>query len=124
MSVSTINHASHVSWDCTYHVIIVPKYRKKVLFGFSLFLNVEVTPSICEANVHGCRQRVTLRDGVERSKWEKYNTIFLLCQSAWCNFILRLYPFCKTLCCLARLLHMSVYAVSSSTQVSAISGRT
>lgn len=23
----------HVMWDCTYHVVIVPKYRKKVLFG-------------------------------------------------------------------------------------------
>lgn len=33
MSLSTINHASHVTWDCTYHVVIVPKYRKKVLFG-------------------------------------------------------------------------------------------
>ena len=33
MSTSTLNHASHVTWDCTYHVVIVPKYRKKVLFG-------------------------------------------------------------------------------------------
>ena len=24
---------SHVVWDCIYHVIIVPKYRKKVLYG-------------------------------------------------------------------------------------------
>ena len=24
---------NHVLWDCTYHVIIVPKYRKKVLYG-------------------------------------------------------------------------------------------
>lgn len=23
---------SHVSWDCTYHVVVVPKYRKKILF--------------------------------------------------------------------------------------------
>jgi putative transposase len=23
----------HVVWDCKYHVVIVPKYRKKVLFG-------------------------------------------------------------------------------------------
>ena len=23
---------SHVNWDCTYHIVVVPKYRKKVLF--------------------------------------------------------------------------------------------
>ncbi len=24
---------SHVRWDCTYHVVIIPKFRKKVLYG-------------------------------------------------------------------------------------------
>ena len=24
---------SHVRWDCKYHVVIVPKYRKKVIYG-------------------------------------------------------------------------------------------
>ena len=24
---------SHVRWECKYHVVIVPKYRKKVLYG-------------------------------------------------------------------------------------------
>ena len=24
---------SHVRWDCTYHGVIVPKYRRKVLYG-------------------------------------------------------------------------------------------
>lgn len=24
---------SHVKWDCKYHVVFVPKYRKKVLYG-------------------------------------------------------------------------------------------
>ena len=24
---------SHVRWDCKYHVVIVPKYRKKVFYG-------------------------------------------------------------------------------------------
>jgi len=32
MSTSTLKHSAHVTWDCTYHVVIVPKYRKKVLF--------------------------------------------------------------------------------------------
>jgi putative transposase len=24
---------AHVKWDCKYHVVILPKYRKKQLFG-------------------------------------------------------------------------------------------
>ena len=24
---------AHVKWDCKYHLVIVPKYRRKVLFG-------------------------------------------------------------------------------------------
>jgi putative transposase len=24
---------SHVRWECKYHVVIVPKYRKRVLYG-------------------------------------------------------------------------------------------
>ena len=24
---------AHVRWDCKYHVVIVPKYRKKLLYG-------------------------------------------------------------------------------------------
>jgi putative transposase len=24
---------SHVGWDCKYHVVIIPKYRRKVFYG-------------------------------------------------------------------------------------------
>jgi putative transposase len=24
---------SHVRWDCKYHIVFVPKYRKKALYG-------------------------------------------------------------------------------------------
>ena len=24
---------SHVGWECKYHVVIIPKFRQKVLFG-------------------------------------------------------------------------------------------
>ena len=24
---------SHSKWDCKYHVVFVPKYRRKVMFG-------------------------------------------------------------------------------------------
>ncbi len=25
--------SSHVKWECKYHIVVVPKYRRKVLFG-------------------------------------------------------------------------------------------
>ena len=27
------NHMNHATWECKYHVVFTPKYRKKVLFG-------------------------------------------------------------------------------------------
>ena len=27
------NNQSHVMWDCKYHIIITPKYRKRILYG-------------------------------------------------------------------------------------------
>jgi putative transposase len=27
------NHLNHATWDCKYHVVFTPNYRKKVLFG-------------------------------------------------------------------------------------------
>jgi putative transposase len=41
---------SHVRWDCKYHVVIVPKYRKKLLFGR---LRHQIGPILREL----CRQK-------------------------------------------------------------------
>ena len=41
---------SHVKWECKYHVTIVPKYRKKILFGK---LRTQVGPILKEL----CRQK-------------------------------------------------------------------
>jgi len=41
---------SHVRWDCKYHVVIVPKYRKKLLFGK---LRHQIGPILREL----CRQK-------------------------------------------------------------------
>ncbi len=38
---------SHVRWDCKYHVVIVPKYRKKVLYGKILKRVGEVIRDLC-----------------------------------------------------------------------------
>jgi hypothetical protein len=27
------NHLNHATWECKYHVVFTPKYRKKVLSG-------------------------------------------------------------------------------------------
>lgn len=27
------NHLNHSTWDCSYHVVFTPKYRRKVLYG-------------------------------------------------------------------------------------------
>ena len=27
------NNLNHATWECKYHVVFTPKYRKKVLFG-------------------------------------------------------------------------------------------
>ncbi len=29
----TTNHLNHSAWECKYHVVFTPKYRKKLLYG-------------------------------------------------------------------------------------------
>lgn len=41
---------SHVRWNCKYHVVIVPKYRKRQLYG-------EVRERVGGALRELCRQR-------------------------------------------------------------------
>ena len=31
--MSNINHLNHCTWECKYHLVFTPKYRKKSLFG-------------------------------------------------------------------------------------------
>src|ERR1700757_578615 len=33
MMEAEYNHLSHATWECKYHVVFTPKYRKKLLFG-------------------------------------------------------------------------------------------
>ncbi len=48
---------SHVRWDCKYHVVIVPKYRKKKLYG-------RIRTGVGEIVRELCRQkRVELLEG-------------------------------------------------------------
>jgi len=38
---------SHVRWECKYHVVIVPKYRKKTLYGGLKKLVGEIIRELC-----------------------------------------------------------------------------
>jgi putative transposase len=33
MNKTPLQKQNHVTWECTYHIVIAPKYRKKILFG-------------------------------------------------------------------------------------------
>ena len=41
---------SHVRWECKYHIVIIPKYRKRVLYG-------KVKKHVGEVIREVCRQR-------------------------------------------------------------------
>ena len=39
---------SHTKWDCTYHIVFIPKYRRKVMYG-ELRTDVrEIIIKLCE----------------------------------------------------------------------------
>jgi putative transposase len=31
--MSNYNHLNHCTWECKYHIVFTPKYRKKSIFG-------------------------------------------------------------------------------------------
>ena len=39
---------SHVRWDCKYHIVYVPKYRQKVIFGGRRREIGRITRELCE----------------------------------------------------------------------------
>ena len=42
------NHLNHATWECKYHVVFTPKYRKKLLFGkIKAASGSEVSKSTC-----------------------------------------------------------------------------
>ena len=53
---------SHVRWKCQYHIVFIPKYRKKVLYGK---LKVDVRDIISTL----CRYKVQLRTSEHRSMY-------------------------------------------------------
>ena len=39
--------SAHVKWECKYHIVIVPKYRRKVLFGKTRKKIGEILRQLC-----------------------------------------------------------------------------
>ena len=39
---------SHVRWECKYHVVIIPKYRKKVFYGKARHRIGEILKDLCK----------------------------------------------------------------------------
>ena len=31
--MTQLHHQNHATWECKYHVVFIPKYRKKAIFG-------------------------------------------------------------------------------------------
>ena len=58
---------SHTKWECQYHIVFIPKYRKKVLYGkvradvrdiirtLCKYMKVEIIEeALCKDHVHLC----------------------------------------------------------------------
>ena len=41
------NSLSHTKWNCKYHVVFIPKYRRKVMFGEVRKDLQEIIPKLC-----------------------------------------------------------------------------
>ena len=39
---------SHTKWDCTYHIVFIPKYRRKVMYGEVRNDIKEIIKKLCE----------------------------------------------------------------------------
>ena len=38
----------HTRWNCTYHIVFIPKYRRKIMYGANKKDLVEIIPKLCE----------------------------------------------------------------------------
>ena len=38
----------HTGWNCTYHIVFIPKYRRKIMYDANKKDMVEIIPKLCE----------------------------------------------------------------------------
>ena len=48
MSVNDINSLSHSKWNCKYHIVFAPKYRRKVFYGEHKVAIGQILRKLCE----------------------------------------------------------------------------
>ena len=48
---------THTRWNCTYHIVFIPKYRRKIMYGETKKDLVEIIKKLCEM------KQVSLIDG-------------------------------------------------------------
>ena len=45
--VNDVNNLSHTSWNCKYHIVFAPKYRRKVFYGQKRWEIGEILRTLC-----------------------------------------------------------------------------
>ena len=55
---------AHVKWECKYHVVFIPKYRKKVLYGYLRKRVGEIFQNSCRLKGIELRERHAMPDHV------------------------------------------------------------
>jgi len=55
---------AHVRWECKYHVVFIPKYRKKVIFGNLRGLEGRILRDLCEQKGIGLLEGHAMNDHV------------------------------------------------------------
>ena len=48
MSLNDINSLSHSKWNCKYHIVFAPKYRRKVFYGEKKVAVGKILRQLCE----------------------------------------------------------------------------
>ena len=48
MSLNDINSLSHTKWNCKYHIVFAPKYRRKVIFQEKKAAIGKILGQLCE----------------------------------------------------------------------------
>ena len=57
-------HQAHVTWECKFHVVFIPKYRQKVFYGKMRIKIGQILRELCrQRNVELCSG---VQDGVEQ----------------------------------------------------------
>ena len=54
---------AHTRWNCTYHIVFIPKYRRKIMYGETKRDLVEIVKKLCEMKEVELHRRA----GVQRS---------------------------------------------------------